>query len=263
MTPSARLLTASVLFAGGILVTAVGAQDAPPAASLGAATSGAGAGKIWTGVYSAAQAERGKVPFTGVCRRCHSDTLEGSRRGPALKGESFMADWEAQDLRRLFDKMRDTMPPDSPSSLEDREYLDVMTYILQANGYPAGSKDLAPDMIDDIQIVRAPGAAPRQAQNFSVVEIVGCLERQGDGWFLTRTTEPIPTGGRPATAAELSEAAARPLGTLKFRLVSVAAFTPDAHAGEKMDAKGLLYRAPSKDRVNVSSLQPLGSACRS
>jgi mono/diheme cytochrome c family protein len=261
VTPSGRLLTASVLFAGGILVT-VSAQDAPPAASPAGVTSGAAAGKIWTGVYSAAQAERGKVPFTGVCRRCHADTLEGSRRGPALKGESFMADWEAQDLKRLFDKMRDTMPPDSPSSLEDHEYLDVMTYILQANGYPAGSKDLTPEMIDDIQIVRPLGSAPRQAQNFSVVEIVGCLEREGDGWFLTRTTEPMPSGARPATPAELTEAAARPLGTLKFRLLSVASFSPDAHTGEKMDAKGLLYRAPSKDRVNVSSLQPLGSACR-
>jgi mono/diheme cytochrome c family protein len=250
MRASAGLLAASTIVLASTFAS-VAAQDQAPA------------GKIWSGVYSAAQAERGKVPFTGVCRRCHADTLEGSRRGPALKGESFMADWEAQDLRRLFDKMRDTMPPDSPSSLDDREYLDVMTYILQANGYPAGKSDLTREMIDDIQIVRAPGAAPRQAQNFSVVEVVGCLERDGDGWFLTRTTEPVLTGGRPANAAELKEAAVRPLGDLKFRLVSVGPFSPDAHAGEKMDAKGLLYRAPSKDRLNVSSLQPLGARCAS
>ena len=28
----------------------------------------------------------GKVPFTGVCRRCHSDNLEGSERGPGAEG---------------------------------------------------------------------------------------------------------------------------------------------------------------------------------
>jgi len=234
----------------GTLVTVAGQDPAP-------------AGKIWSGVYSAAQADRGKIPFTGVCRRCHADTLEGSRRGPALKGEKFMADWEAQDLRRLFDKIRDTMPPDSPSSLDDSEYLDVMTYILQANGYPAGTRELTAEMIGDIQLVRAPGSAPRQVQNFSVVEIVGCLERDGDGWFLTRTTEPVLTGGRPATPAELSDAASRPLGALRFRLLSIAPFSPDTHAGEKMDAKGLLYRAPSKDRLNLSSLQPLGARCTS
>ncbi len=256
MRPSAAFLAASALSLGGMIATITAQSAAAP----GDAPAG---GKIWTGVYSAAQAERGKVPFTGVCRRCHADTLEGSTRGPALKGEKFMVDWEAQDLRRLFDKMRDTMPPDSPASLDDSEYLDVMTYILQANGYPAGANDLTPDVIGDIQIVRAPGAAPRQVQNFSVVEIVGCLERDGDTWFLTNTTEPVLTAGRPANTSELREASARPLGTLKFRLLSVAPFSPDAHAGEKMDAKGLLYRAPSKDRVNVSSLQPLGSSCRS
>ena len=257
MKPSTAFLVASALWLGGMVVTTTAQSPAAPPAG------DASAGKIWTGVYSAAQAERGKAPFTGVCRRCHSDTLEGSTRGPALKGEKFMVDWEAQDLRRLFDKMRDTMPPDSPASLDDSEYLDVMTYILQANGYPAGANELSPEVIGDIQIVRAPGAAPRQVQNFSVVEIVGCLERDGDNWFLTNTTEPVLTGGRPANASELREAAARPLGALKFRLVSVTPFSPEAHAGEKMDAKGLLYRATSKDRVNVSSLQPVGATCRS
>jgi S-disulfanyl-L-cysteine oxidoreductase SoxD len=250
MRASAGVLAASAVAFGSMFVT-LAAQDPAPA------------GKIWSGVYSAAQAERGKVPFTGVCRRCHADTLEGSRRGPALKGESFMVDWEAQDLRRLLDKIRDTMPPDSPSSLDDSEYLDVMTYILQANGYPPGQKELTADILGDIQLVRAPGSAPRQAQNFSVVEIVGCLEQDGDGWFLTRTTEPVLTGGRPATPAELGAAASRPLGTLRFRLLSIAPFSPDTHAGEKMDAKGLLYRAPSKDRLNLSSLQPLGARCTS
>ena len=57
--------------------------------------------RIWTGVYTSDQAEQGKVPFTGLCRRCHSDDLEGSERGPALKGEAFMSNWDQQDLDRL------------------------------------------------------------------------------------------------------------------------------------------------------------------
>src|SRR5262249_2249076 len=149
MRAPAGVLAVSAIVLGSSLMTVAGQDGAP-------------AGKIWSGVYSTGQGRRAKVPFTGLCRRCHADTLEGSRRGPALKGESFMADWEAQDLRRLLDKIRDTMPPDSPSSLDDSENLDVVTYILQANGDPTAPKDITADMIGDIQLVRAPGSAPRQ-----------------------------------------------------------------------------------------------------
>ena len=80
---------------------------------------------------------------------------------------------------------------------------------------------------------------------------------------MSSTSEPVLAGGRPSTTAELTNAAARPLGSLKLRLVSVAPFRPAEHDGEKMEAKGLLYRAPSKDRLNVSSLQAVGASCRS
>src|SRR3989442_6198990 len=78
--------------------------------------------KIWDGVYSDAQADRGKETFTGLCRRCHSDDLGGSERGPALKGDKFMMHWELQNVSRLFSKMHDAMPPDAPASLPDEDY---------------------------------------------------------------------------------------------------------------------------------------------
>ena len=220
------------------------------------------AGKIWSGVYSATQVERGKIPFVGICRRCHGDDLGGTRRGPALRGEKFISNWEAQDLKRLYDKIRDTMPPDNPSSLDDDEYLDVVSYILQANAYPAGTQDLTAEAIEDIQIMRKPGEGPGEARNFSVVEVVGCLTEGPDHvWMLTNTSEPVLTRERPSTAEELEEAVARPLGTHTFRLVSVAPFKPEAHKGQKMEAKGLVYRAPNKDRLNLNSLQMVASSC--
>src|SRR5215510_6515854 len=87
--------------------------------------------RIWTGVYTAAQAEQGKAPFTGLCRRCHSDNLEGSERGPALKGELFLSNWDQQDLDRLRSKIRDTMPPDDPGKLNEEDYVGIVSYILQ------------------------------------------------------------------------------------------------------------------------------------
>ncbi len=219
---------------------------------------------IWTGVYSEAQLERGKVPFVGVCRRCHGDDLGGTRRGPALRGESFMTDWEGQDLERLFDKIRDTMPPDSPSSLDDDDYLGAMVNILQANAYPAGDKDLTVDEMANIQILRkpVPGEAPRQVRSFSIVDVIGCLTHgPGNTWMLTQTTEPVLTRGRPATEEELKDASTRPLGRSTFQLVSAAPFKPETHQGQRMDAKGLLYRAPYGNRLNLSSLQMVAASC--
>jgi mono/diheme cytochrome c family protein len=267
---TSRIFACSALAAGIValsqltLAQAPVAQPAPPAAAAPIAPVASHVDKIWTGVYSEAQTERGKVPFTGVCRRCHGDDLGGTRRGPALHGESFMADWEAQDLTRLLDKIRDTMPPDNPSSLDDQEYLDVLTYLLKANGYPAGEKELTAEAMEDVQITRKlkPGELPPEPRNFSVVEVVGCLMQAGErAWTLTRTTDPVLTNGRPSTALELEALTARPLGTHTFELVGVAPFKPDGRSGQKIEAKGLLYRAPQKARLDLSSFQIVSPSC--
>ena len=258
-------VTLAVMFAGvaGTAVRFAGAQTAPAGTTVPHSADGQDAA-IWKGVFSPPQVERGKGTFTGLCRRCHADDLAGSRRGPALRGETFISNWEAQDLKRMFDKIRDTMPPDNPGSLTDDEYLEVMTYVLQANGYPVGTEELTAEATEDILVMRkaVPGEPPREARNFSVVQVVGCLTQgPDDTWVLANTSEPILTRDRPSTAEELKAALARPLGTRTFRLVSVAPFKPEAHKGQKMEAKGLMYRAPSKDRLNLNSLQMLAATC--
>jgi cytochrome c5 len=215
--------------------------------------------RIWTGVYTAEQAEQGKVPFTGLCRRCHSDNLEGSERGPALKGELFMANWDQQDLDRLRAKIRDTMPPDDPGKLTEDDYVGLVSYILQVNGYPAGTTNLDGGALSSIQLVPKPGQE-RELRSFSLVQVVGCLSQGADrSWVLTRASEPVLTRDRPSNAEELTRADARPLGGQTFQLVSVSPFQPDANAGRKIEVKGLLYKSPTKNRVNVSSLQAVGS----
>jgi len=217
---------------------------------------------IWDGAYAAAQAERGHSRFTSLCRRCHNDDLNGSERGPALRGEKFLMNWDAQDLGRLFAKIQGTMPPDSPSSLPDDEYVDVMAYILQVNGFPAGRSALSIDELASIVMVRKPGEAPADVPNFRLVQVIGCLTRESDKeWLLTDTTDPVLTTDQPSTAATLKQAAGQPLGTHAFRLVGAQTFSPEEHKGQKMQAKGLIYRAPNKDRINLISLEMLGSTC--
>ncbi len=256
MMPRIRTMAGlSVIVAGTLWTGAMGARaQEKPAADLA---------PIWKGAYTAAQADGGKVPFTGLCRRCHSDTLLGSERGPALKGESFLEHWEQQDLDRLRSKIRDTMPPDDPGKLSEDEYLGLVSYINQNNGYPAGSTPLDSAALSGIQVVRKPGEE-RELRSFSVVQVVGCLAKNGDhNWQLSQATEPVLTRERASSPDELKALAARPLGARTFELVSLSSVQGDVQPGQKVEVKGLLYKSPTTNRVNVSSLQAAGGSCGS
>ena len=98
------------------------------------------------GIYTKEQAERGRGFYDGACAACHGAKLEGGTSTP-LMGELFAASWGRPNLTLddfLF-VVRKTMPKDMPGSLSQEQYIDVITYILQQNGFPAGEKELTPD----------------------------------------------------------------------------------------------------------------------
>lgn len=174
--------------------------------------------KIWTGVYTSAQAERGKSNFTGSCARCHLADLSGGT-GPSLKGERFITAWENENLYRLFTKIRDTMPPNFGTTLTEEAKLDVITYILQSNGFPAGPTELKinVDNLEATPIVRK--GAGSTIPNFTLVQVVGCLTPgEKNVWLLTNTTDPVVTKDQPSTPEELKAADASPLGSGAIRL---------------------------------------------
>jgi len=98
------------------------------------------------GVYSVEQADRGRRTYTVFCENCHAADLAGTNSGdsgaPPLKRDGFMV---GSDARALLTKIRQTMPLDAPASLEAAEYLDVLAYIFQQNGFPAGPAPLPAD----------------------------------------------------------------------------------------------------------------------
>jgi hypothetical protein len=55
---------------------------------------------------------------------------------------------------------------------------------------------------------------------------------------------------------------AGPPGTQTYLLVSVTAFHPASHQGQKVEARGLLYRDPKENRINLTSLQKILPDCR-
>jgi len=110
--------------------------------------------KVWDGVYTADQARRGKAEFDQTCSRCHNLALIGSERGPAIKGPAFLSHWEKGSVADLFIKIRDTMPEGGPGTLSDETKIDILSYILQQNGFPAGAGELKKDVsaLDDIAL---------------------------------------------------------------------------------------------------------------
>ena len=217
---------------------------------------------IWDGVYSAAQAERGKAAFlAGRCGGCHLVDLSGDR-GPALKGEAFVSHWEGTTVNNLFAKIRDTMPPNAPNETTADAKIDIVAYLLASNDFPAGASALKIDAqaLDAIEVIRK-GQGSR-APNFALVQAVGCLSQGSAGaWVLTHTTEPVVTKQEEPTAATLKDAQAKAAGDLTFQLVSIVPFKPETHQGQRMEARGLIYRDATDARLNLTSLQTVGSSC--
>jgi cytochrome c553 len=148
------------VFAGAGLVfiwlTAVAAGAAPgqqPAASA--------APSIWSGVYSQAQARRGLLEYARSCEHCHGSSLTGNATDevPALVADAFLFHWRGRTVQDLYARLSKAMPADAPASLSADAYLDLVAYLLEANGYPAGTRDLERERLSALTIEMAP---PRQ-----------------------------------------------------------------------------------------------------
>jgi mono/diheme cytochrome c family protein len=120
---------------------------------VGAALSGVGVAvargqsdeaTTWDGVYTEAQAKKGEAVYTAHCADCHGPDFGGREQAPALAGPAFLEKWNKTPLRKLFDTL-EQMPPDEPKVLPTQQYVDVLTYLLSANGFPAGKNVLPVD----------------------------------------------------------------------------------------------------------------------
>ena len=217
---------------------------------------------VWDGVFTAAQAERGREAFATHCSTCHGKDLEGGA-GPALTGEQFFDNWREDSVKSLFSFIQTQMPQGARGSLGAETYLDILAYILSKNMVPAGSKVLTNDALESIQLVGKDGPAP--IPKFALITIVGCLAKSGDEWKLDRVSAPVRTRQEKPTPADVKSSAARPLGTGTFRLVYIdalgPAFLPERHVGEKLHGQGYLLSNDKGDGLSVTWLETVASTC--
>jgi alcohol dehydrogenase (cytochrome c) len=140
---------------------------------LSAAVSASSSQPEPNGYFTVAQAERGRALYGGACAACHGlDLTDGSaaplagprfaRRWNPGPGVADFSGWGSSSTDDLFFIIRTTMPPGTVGSLSPEQYLDVLAYILQRNGYRSGERALSAeeDALRAIPIEWRGGADP-------------------------------------------------------------------------------------------------------
>jgi mono/diheme cytochrome c family protein len=109
---------------------------------------------VWDGVFTKAQAARGQAVYAEECLKCHAENLGGGEGGPPLAGKEFLEKWNGKTAGNLFAVIRKSMPSDDPGNLSNRQYSDLVAYVLSVNEFPAGQKELDRETasLDEIRI---------------------------------------------------------------------------------------------------------------
>ena len=145
----------------------------------------------------------------------------------------------------------------------------VAVAVLIAHGAPLADAAQEPD---------------RRGPTVPLVRTVGCVEKDGDAWFLTRATDPEVTQYPFPSAVELEDAGRAALGSHRLQLVGVtdfldaegllASFQRAEHtapasvnatgalaAGRRVAVKGLYITSVEPHRVNLTSAMAVADTC--
>ncbi len=84
------------------------------------------------GIYTKDQAKAGEQLYADQCLLCHDKKYFR----PILKR------WEGQSLSIMFTVMSTSMPESNPGFLSEKEYVDILAYILSLSRYAPGETEL-------------------------------------------------------------------------------------------------------------------------
>ena len=84
------------------------------------------------GVYTKDQAKIGEGLYAQHCILCHDKKYFR----PVLKR------WEGQAINVLFTVMSTSMPENNPGFLSEKEYVDILAYVLSLSRYAPGDAEL-------------------------------------------------------------------------------------------------------------------------
>ena len=99
------------------------------------------------GIYTKAQADGAKKQFDKICAECHAFTVAAKKKPKdlTLGDEPFFESWTGRPVVDLVNVIVLTMPNDGSAVVSEAEAVDLVAYVLQQNGFPAGQKPLTKD----------------------------------------------------------------------------------------------------------------------
>jgi cytochrome c len=111
--------------------------------------------------YTTNQASSGKDLYVQHCAACHGSGGEGGpvpgqfgklagMNAPRLVGPGFLPGMK--NVGQVYDFAKKKMPGNKPGSLKSNEYLDIISFALQANGVQADGKALTPALAKKMKL---------------------------------------------------------------------------------------------------------------
>ena len=99
---------------------------------------------VWEGVYTKEQAKRGEALYVQNCSSCHGPDLSGNDEAAPLAGPAFLSSWDGLSVGDLANRVRVSMPPNNLGKLSRQQIVDILSYVLSFNSFPAGNAELDP-----------------------------------------------------------------------------------------------------------------------
>jgi mono/diheme cytochrome c family protein len=213
---------------------------------------------VLDGVYTEQQAQRGEEHYQAICAACH-EGAEPEANPP--KGSEFIERWRDAPVSFLYNFIHTDMPGNKPGSLTEKTYIDLVAYLLQANGYRTGTSELTAAKTSTILLVGPDGPKPLPAN--ALVSAVGCLTASSDGeWILTSGATPVRVRvGDQTTPEELAVSSAAALGQASYKLINAEDFPAAKLKGLKVQAKGVLTKVANPYTLSLQSLERAGDGC--
>ena len=109
------------------------------------------------GHFTDQQVQAGKQTYNAHCSACHGGRLQGGA-GPALKGQNFATSVKFGNMSttQLFDFISKHMPKNNPGSLKQQQYIEILAYLLDQNGFSAGKTPLDKSALGQITLLPLP-----------------------------------------------------------------------------------------------------------
>jgi mono/diheme cytochrome c family protein len=225
--------------------------------AAGAQSGGSSTRTVWDGVYTSAQADRGRGFYNEHCAMCHGGNLQGAE-SRALSGDRFWTSWQETTVDRLLGHVSTNMPHSEDGSLKGTlgasVYADIVAYILSRNDFPAGSSELSAASIAGVLIVKKGGSGELPAGSY--VNVVGCLQPRGadKNWRLSK-------GSRPARVPDGQSADDKaPLGDREYTLMFVMT-SLDKFVGHRMSVRASLIGDGGAQGLNVTTIKSVSDTC--